>query len=210
MDGFVDRADAGHRLAAALEHLAGTHPLVLGVPRGGVPVAAEVAKVLDGDLDVVIARKLGAPGNPELAIGAIAGGGRPIFDRALIRRLGVPDSYLDQVVAREREELDRRRARYRQDRALEPAGRVVIVVDDGVATGATLRSVLDSVRLSAPKRLVCAVPCGPPETIARLAEACDEMVCPLQPPRFRAVGEWYEDFRQVTDEEVEDLLAAER
>ncbi len=203
MEPYLDRVDAGQQLARHLGHLAGSRPLVLGVPRGGVIVAAEVARALDGDLDVAIARKLGAPANPELAIGAMAAGGAPIFDAALVRHLGVPAPYLAQVVERERIELDRRRLLYRPGRPpLDTAGRVVVVVDDGVATGATLRAVLASVAAMKPDRLVCAVPCGPPETISKLAELCDEIVCPLQPHFFRAVGEWFRDFRQVEDDDV--------
>lgn len=208
MPRWPDRRTAGQALAAELSRHRGTQPLLLGVPRGGVEVAAVVAEALDGELDVVIARKLGAPGNPELAIGAVAADGIPVLDELLIRRLGVPDAHVEAEVTRQEEEVRRREEAYRAGGPpVDPAGRVVIVVDDGVATGATARAALRYVRRQEPKFLSLAVPVGPPETVAEMAAEVDEVVCPLQPSFFYAVGEWYDDFRQVSDQEVIDLLA---
>lgn len=209
MKGYRDRRAAGQALADALSHYRSRRPLVLGVPRGGVTVAAEVAAALDGDLDVVVARKLGAPGNPELAMGAVGADGQPLVDDRLVARLGVDQARLAAEVERQTAEARRREVAYRKDRpAPDPAGREVIVVDDGVATGATLRAALALVRRRGPATLCCAVPVGPPETLLRLGEEADEVVCPLQPTWFMAVGEWYADFRQVEDHEVVALLEA--
>jgi putative phosphoribosyl transferase len=210
---YADRRDAGRRLAvavaAALESFDPGTVLVLGVPRGGVTVAAEVAAALGAPLDVALARKLGAPGNRELAIGAIAEHGAPVVDASLVRRLGVTSEYLEGEIDRQRTELARRAARYRGDRpAPSIAGRVVVVVDDGIATGSTLEAVLVATAAGGPARLVGAVPVGPPGSIARLASRVDTMVCPLQPRHFMAVGEWYADFAQVTDDEVVEILRA--
>jgi predicted phosphoribosyltransferase len=210
---YADRRDAGRRLAeAVVAALAPVDPgavLVLGVPRGGVTVAAEVAAALDAPLDVALARKLGAPGNRELAIGAIAEHGAPVVDAALMRRLDVTAAYLDHEIEQQRAELERRAARYRGDRpAIRVAGRTVVVVDDGIATGSTLEAVLAATAAAGPARLVGAVPVGPPASVARLTARVDTMVCPLQPPRLMAVGEWYDDFTQVTDDEVVAILQA--
>jgi putative phosphoribosyl transferase len=203
---YRDRIDGGRRLVAELESAgyegeAGV--LVLGVARGGLPVAAEVASSLGAELDVAVARKLGAPGNPEFAIGAIAAGGEPILNERVIQAYRIPSDYIDHVVARERSEIERRSAAYRSGRpARSPADRTVIVVDDGVATGSTLIAVLRWVRSAGARRVVCAVPVGPPETVRLLEDEADEVVCPLQPRSFMAVGGWYDDFRQLSDEEV--------
>lgn len=182
-------------------------PVVLGVARGGVPVAAAVAAACGGTLDVVVARKLGAPLNPELAIGAVAADGEPLIDFSLVRRLGVDEAYLRQEAVRQQEEVARRVAEYRAGRpAPDVEDRVTIVVDDGVATGSTLIAVLRWVRRLRPRRLICAVPVGPPDTVQRLASECDEVVCPMQPRAFSAVGLWYEDFTQVPDAEVRRAL----
>ncbi len=196
-------------LAQALEHHRGEHPLVLGVPRGGVEVAAVIAEHLDGELDVAIARKIGAPFNPELALGAVAADGEPLFEPELLRRLGVDEEYVREEAERQTEEVHRREQAYRGEPA-EPAveGRVVIVVDDGIATGSTMLALLRYLRRRGPRQLVCAVPVGPPDTIPRLAAEADEVVCPNQPAFFMAVGQWYMDFHQVSDEEVMALLAA--
>jgi len=212
---YADRREAGRRLAtavaAALDPFDPDDVLVLGVPRGGVTVAAEVAAALGASLDVALARKLGAPGNRELAIGAIAEQGDPVVDADLVRRLAVTPEYLAAEIDRQRDELARRAARYRGDRP-PPAimGRTVVVVDDGIATGSTFEAVLAAIAAGAPARLVGAVPVGPPTSVARLAAGVDTMVCPLQPRRFMAVGEWYADFTQVTDDQVVEILQARR
>ena len=203
---FRDRVEAGRVLVEHLGHHRGSDPLVLGIPRGGVVVAAEVAGALDGTLDVVVARKIGSPWSPELAIGAVAPDEVPLVNEEMTRRLGVTADELDAEVIRQTAELRRRQAAYRGDRPLELTGRTVIVVDDGVATGATLRAVLAFVRRQEPALLSCAVPVGPPSTIDLISSEVDEMVCPMQPLRFRAVGEWYDDFSQTTDAEVLTLL----
>ena len=204
---YRDRLDAGFQLGAAVA-AAGydgldSAPLVLGIPRGGVPVAAAVADRIGGELSVAMAHKVGAPGNPEFAIGAIAGDGEPIINHDIVRRMGIAQVYLDAEVAKQRDEIRRREAAYRSGQAAPVvAGRTVIVVDDGVATGSTLIAVLRSVRASSPSRLCCAIPVGPPDTVRRLREEADEVICPLQPRSFMAVGSWYDDFSQVGDAEV--------
>jgi predicted phosphoribosyltransferase len=210
---YRDRTEAGHRLGAALVDAGigpDDRPIVLGVARGGVPVAAAVAAECGGTVDVVVARKLGAPLNPELAIGAVAADGEPLIDRSLVRRLGVNEAYLRDEAARQQKEVARRIAEYRGGRpAPDVEDRVTIVVDDGVATGSTLIAVLRWVRRLGPRRLICAVPVGPPDTVQRLAAECDEMVCPMQPWAFSAVGMWYDDFSQVSDSEVRRALQSE-
>ena len=210
---YRDRSEAGERLAEALGHLASTEgdapPLVLGVPRGGVAVAAAVATAIGGQLDVVVARKLGAPGNPELAIGAVSELAEPVIDEQLVKGLGVSEDYLTRVIEEQRAEVARRSAQYRANRPrYDPAGRTVVVVDDGIATGSTLVAVLRAVKAAAPARLVCAAPVGSSSSLARLREEADEVICVSQPASFRAVGEWYDDFTQTTDAEVEAILAA--
>lgn len=207
---YLDRVDAGRRLAQALSASGEDPPpdgVILGVPRGGVIVAYEVATRLGLEFAVAPARKLGAPQNPELAIGAIGEHGDPIIDQRLVKVLGVTGEYIRREVERQRRELARRIERYRGEAAApQITGRWVGVVDDGVATGSTLLAVLESLRAERPARLVCAIPVGPRDAIARLGELADAVICPLQPVHFRAVGEWYDDFRQTTDEEVEELL----
>jgi predicted phosphoribosyltransferase len=205
---FADRRDAGRRLAAALLHLRDHRPYVLAVPRGGVVVGRQVADVLRAPLDVVVPRKLRAPFNPELAIGAVAEGGAVFVDEETA--YGVPQTYIDAEVAAQRQEISRRIGAYRGGRPLPPlAGHTAIVVDDGIATGATLVAALRAVRSLGPDRLVAAVPVAPPEGVARLATEADEVVCLSAPPAFYAVGQFYEDFRQIEDEEVIALLAPE-
>ena len=214
---YVDRADAGRRIAADVaaalpdHHQGGQKPMVLGIPRGGVIVAAQIATALSADLEVVLARKIGAPHNPELAIGAVGESGDPIFDSALVRHLDVTREYLEAAAARELLELQRRLVRYRGDRPRpDLSERVVVVVDDGIATGATLRATLETVRGLGPAWLACAVPVGAGESVRQIAGQVDAMVCPLQPRSFRAVGEWYESFTQTTDAEVIAELEAAR
>jgi len=206
--GYRHRRESGSVLAGLLEHLAGVHPLVLGIPRGGVVVAAEIAAALNGELGVLTAVKVRAPRNPELAVGAVAVDGVALLDAELLVRLGVDAKTSDRIVAEAVEEVRRRQQAFGPVPAV--AGRVVVVTDDGVATGATLRAALAQVARGEPKRLVCAVPVGPPETIATIAAMADEVVCPLQPRWFGAVGEFYEDFAQVGDEEVRGLIAPTR
>lgn len=202
---YRDRTDAGEQLATALESAVSPEddPLVLGVPRGGVPIAAVVAERLGGDLDVLVAHKLGAPGNPEFAVGAVAEDGSVVVDDGVIRAYRIPDAYVQEETARQLAEVRRRAKLMRGDRPATPiADRVCIVVDDGVATGATLEASLRLVRALDAARVIAAVPVGPPETISRLAGVADAVVCPLQPARFVAVGGWYQRFEQVSDAEV--------
>lgn len=208
---YRDRREAGGRLAEALAE-AGVigpeeRPLVLGVPRGGVPVAAVVAERFAAELDVLVAHKIGAPGNPEYAIGAVAEDGTTILDDSVISRYGIPDEYIEQEIARQRSEVARRATSLRVDRPAIPiAGRVCIVVDDGVATGATLEASLRLVSEAGAARIIAAIPVGPPDTIRRLASVVDVVVCPVQPQTFFAVGGWYERFGQVPDGEVVEIL----
>jgi predicted phosphoribosyltransferase len=207
---FLDRADAGRRLAGALERFRGRSPVVLALPRGGVPVGLEVARALGAPLDVIDARKLGAPGHEELAVGAIAPGAVYV-DRLLVRRLGVSAAYLEQITTAEGRELERRERLYRSGRApLDVEGRVVILVDDGLATGATARAAVASLRQRRPAQVILAVPVGAPETVARLREVADDVVCLETPPDFRAVSLAYRDFSPTSDAEVVSCLAAAR
>jgi len=207
LTGFHDRIEGGRALAGALSAYRGKNVLVLGIPRGGVPVAAEVARELGADLDIVVARKLGAPGQPELAIGAVTANGGRYLNEAYIRELGVSQRYLEQETARKSTEAKDREARLRGRRpAATIEGRTVIVVDDGLATGATMRAALRSVRQRAPARLVMAAPVGAPESCAAMLAEADEVVCPLQPSIFYAVGVHYEEFEPVEDEVVARIL----
>jgi len=207
---FADRADAGRQLAAALEPFRTRNPLVLALPRGGVPVGYHVARALGAPLDVIVVRKLGAPGHEELAVGAIARSALYI-DWPIVRQLGVSQAYLEQVTAAEERELERREWAYRQGRAaLSIENRTVILVDDGLATGATLRAALSAVRSERPSRIVVAVPVGAPESVARLREVADDVVCLEMPPDFRAVSLSYDDFSPTTDAEVMECLQAAR
>ncbi|NQV05486.1 phosphoribosyltransferase [bacterium] len=204
---YRDRIAAGRRLAGDLAHHRDAQLIVLGVPRGGVVVAAEVADAFACALDVVVVRKIGAPLAPELAVGAVGADGIPLIDAGMVERLGIGEGELALAAQRAAAEVRRRLRHYRgSDTPLDVRGRAVIVVDDGVATGATLRAGLREIRALSPERLVCAVPVGPPMTVDLLLEDCDEVVCPVQPDRFRAVGEWYDDFTQVEDDEVMAIL----
>ena len=208
---FLDRPDAGRRLAARLTDFAGPDTVVLGLPRGGVPVALEVARALDAPLDVVVVRKLGSPRNREYAIGAIGAGSVRIVDGRAMRALGVTDHELEVIEAGERAELQRRTVRFRADRAaLDVAGKTAIVVDDGIATGSTARAACLIVREMGASRIVLAVPVAPRDWISRIGDAADEFVCLEMPAHFFAVGQWYADFTQTTDEEVSAALAARR
>ena len=200
---FADRADAGRRLAARLEHLRGEPVVVLGLPRGGVPVALEVARALGAPLDVIVVRKLGVPFQPELGMGAVGEDGVQVINRELVRLAGVPANELAAVQAREHAQVEARAARYRVHRAREPlAGRVAVVVDDGIATGSTARAACQVARAHGAARVVLAVPVAPPGWEARIAGAADEMVCVDTPGDFFAIGQFYADFSQATDDEV--------
>lgn len=203
---FKNRSDAGQRLAIALARYAPEHPLVLALPRGGVPVAYEVARALDAPLDVFIARKLGAPLQPEFAIGAVAEGGVVIVDPTA-DEVGLDAQRLARAIAREQAEIATRVERFRGGRPLgEVRGRMVIVIDDGIATGATARASLRALRAMGPARLVLAVPVAAADSVATLRGEVDELVCLEAPVDFAAVGYWYEDFEQVSDDEVIALL----
>lgn len=205
---FRDRRDAGQQLARALQVWAGADLLVLGLARGGVPVAAEVARALSAPLDVIVARKLGAPGSPELAIGAVTADGACYLNKHVLHDLHVDESYVAATLAREREEALRREARFRDGRWPEQAtGKVVIVVDDGLATGATMRAAVRSVRVHAPAFVVVAAPVGAREACDEMRGEADEVVCLSEPEPFYAVGFYYETFDQTSDREVQELLA---
>ena len=206
---FSDRHDAGRRLAATLRPYAGrADVLVLALPRGGVPVGYEVARALGAPLDVMQVRKLGVPGHEELAMGAIASGGVRIVSQDVVELLQIPERVIATVAAAEERELDRRERMYRQGRPFpDVRGRTVILVDDGLATGSTMRAAAAALRAGGADRLVAAVPVAPKETCDALRKVVDEVVCTVTPQSFRAVGEWYEDFTQVEDEEVRNLLS---
>ena len=195
-------------LAEALRPYAGRDDLlVLALPRGGVPVGFEVARALEAPLDVMLVRKLGVPGHEELAMGAIASGGVRIVSPDVVSAFGIPDRVLATVAAAEEQELQRRERLYREDRPLpDVSGKTVILVDDGLATGSTMRAAVATLRAMAAGRVVAAVPVAPPETCDALREVVDEMVCLLTPDPFLAVGAWYEDFSETSDETVRALL----
>lgn len=206
---FIDRSDAGRALASRLSQYRGRdNVIVLGLPRGGVPVAYEVARALNAPLDVLVVRKLGLPSQPELAMGAIASGGASYINQEVIGLAQVRRAQLDEVVARESEELRRRELLYRKDRPpLELRGRVVIVVDDGIATGASMHAAALALRTLAPEKLIVAVPVAPPDAAQRLGDAVDEFICIESPEGFAAVGQFYQQFGQTSDAEVCTLLA---
>jgi len=209
MDVFSDRRQAGRALAAALMPLKDEHPVVLALPRGGVPVAFEVAQALAAPLDVVLVRKIGAPGHPELGLGAIVEGAEPqvVLNEDIVAILAPDRSYIEAEKLRQLEEIERRKLLYRGGRpALSVEGRVAIVVDDGIATGGTVKAVLRALAGGRPARRVLAVPVAPQETIDALRPEADEIVCLATPEPFFAVGGHYRDFRQTSDAEVVELL----
>lgn len=209
---FADRAEAGRKLADAVHRrlgdaAPGERRLVLALPRGGVPVAVPVAAALDAPLDVLVVRKLGAPGHEELAMGAIATGGAEFLNERLMRQLGVDRSTVARTVERERAELERRERAFRAGRPPpDLEGATLVVVDDGVATGATMKAALDAIRAADAARVVVAIPLAPSDTLAELRERADEVICLSTPTPFWAVGQGYRDFPQVSDEEVRTLL----
>ncbi|HET9148781.1 MAG TPA: phosphoribosyltransferase [Acetobacteraceae bacterium] len=210
---FADRREAGRRLAGALERLRDASPIVLALPRGGVPVGFEIAQALAAPLDVLLVRKIGAPGREELGIGAVVEGAEPqiVLDEELLRLVDPPPGYVEAETARQIAEIERRRHIYvggHPPPALQ--GHTIIVADDGVATGSTARAALRALRQFVPRSLVLAVPVAPEEALASLSEEADEVVCLLTPRRFHAVGAYYDDFRQMTDLEVIELLETAR
>ncbi|GCE49367.1 putative phosphoribosyltransferase [Thermosporothrix hazakensis] len=205
---YKDRQEAGQTLATHLMQYANRRDvLVLALPRGGVPVAYEVARALHAPLDVFLVRKLGAPGHEELAMGAIASGGIRVLNAGVIGTLGIPENTIEQATEREQRELERRTQEYRDNRPMPVLrGKTVILIDDGLATGATMRAAVRAVRQKQPQRVVVAVPVAAPSTCAELAEEVDEMVCVRRPEPFFGVGLWYENFAQTSDDEVRALL----
>src|SRR5215471_17467519 len=204
----MDRTDAGRYLARSLERLRGSDVVVLGLPRGGVPVAFEVAMALGAPLDVIVVRKLGVPYQPELAMGAIGEGGIKVSNDEVIRRGGITPQEITAVEERERPDLDQQAKQFREGRPhSDLAGRTAVIVDDGLATGSTARAACQVARQMGAACVVLAVPVGAPESLDSLANDCDEVICLYAPPMFMAVGTLYEDFRHVQDAEVTDLLA---
>lgn len=205
---YTNRTQAGDYLASFLtEHRQKKEVLVLALPRGGVPVAYEIAAKLQVSLDVLIVRKLGVPSHAELAMGAISSEGTVIFNEEIIQSLHISAEAVDQVLQKEQEELKRRESRYRDNRPVpDIKNKTIILVDDGIATGATMKTAIAALRLKQPKNIIIAVPVAARETCEELANLVEAIICPLQPDHFYAVGAWYEQFTQTTDEEVIDLL----
>jgi putative phosphoribosyl transferase len=210
---FKNRSDAGRRLALRLERFKNQRPVILALPRGGVPVAAEVANALDAPLDLVLVRKIGVPSQSELAMGAVVDGGSPMVIRNedIIRLAGIDESEFQAICTAELAEIERRRRCYLGDRGrVDVQGRLAIVIDDGIATGATTRAALRATRWREPKKLVLAVPVAPTETLSAMQDEVDEVICVEHYEIFGAIGYFYDDFHQVADQEVIDILAASR
>jgi putative phosphoribosyl transferase len=204
---FAHRREAGVELAGRLAHLRGDDVIVLALPRGGVPVAYEVARHLHAPLDIFLVRKLGLPGHEELAMGAIASGGVRVLNDDVVQWYRIPTPVIDAVAQKEQQELERRERDYRGSRPpLDLRGRVVVLVDDGLATGSTMKAAVQAVRTHQPSRIVVAVPVGSPDTCDAFADIADEVVCARSPAGFSAVGQWYRDFSQTSDAEVGALL----
>jgi putative phosphoribosyl transferase len=204
---FKDRSDAGRQLASRLARYTALEPVVVGLPRGGLPVAAEVADRLGAPLDIIVVRKIGLPWQPELGIGAVAEGGIRVLNDVLVEEVGIEPIELEAATARQRVELARRVHHYRGERSAVPVdGRVVIVVDDGLATGYTARAAIEAIRRGGARRVILAVPVAPEDSVAAMRGVADEVVVVDTPPRFFAIGDFYEDFAQTSDEEVVSLL----
>lgn len=206
---FSDRREAGRLLAQELNLYRNRQDvLVLGLPRGGVPVADEVARALGATLDVLVVRKLGVPGHPEYAMGAVAAGGVCFLDRQVVADIGIPEYMVEEVIEKETRELHRREHEYRGNRPMPTMShRCVILVDDGLATGSTMRAAVEAMRKMAADRIVVAVPVGSPQTVDMLQAQADEVVCPVQPIHLTSVGQWYRDFSQITDAQVREILS---
>jgi putative phosphoribosyl transferase len=207
---FIDRRDAGKQLAEAVLRFKGQDPVVLAIPRGGVPIGFEIARALEAPLDLVLVRKIGAPSQPELAMGAVVDGEHPelVLNNEIVEALEPSETFIRKEAARQLREIERRRIAYLGDRSRPPIkGRTAIVVDDGIATGATVRAALIAVRRNGPTRLVLAVPVAPRDTIERLRADVDELICLEIPEEFGAIGEFYADFSQLSDPEVTNLIA---
>lgn len=206
---FSDRREAGRELATLLTQVRSDEVVVLALPRGGVPVAYEIARALGAPLDVFLVRKLGTPGHPELAMGAIASGGIRVLNDEVVRYLNIPPELIDAVAEREQAELERREQAYRRGGPMPSLkNRTVILVDDGLATGSTMKAAVEAVKQQQPARVIVAVPVGAPDTCRALEDIADEVVCARMPSPFSAVGQWYRDFTQTTDHEVTELLSA--
>src|SRR5437868_2554646 len=205
---FQDRFEAGRLLASKLTHLANRPDVVvLALPRGGVPVGYEVAKALNAPLDVFVVRKLGVPGQEELAMGAIASGGVRVVNERLVQALGIPDEVVDAIAAEEERELQRREREYREGRSpVDVTGRSVILVDDGLATGSSMRVAAQALKAKNPTRIIVAVPVASPQTCEQFQSEVDQVICAVTPEPFWAVGQWYRDFSQTSDQELRDLL----
>lgn len=205
---FANRIAAAKQLTTALSQYRNKNPLILAIPRGAVPMAKVIADELNGEFDVVLVRKLGAPGNPEFAIGSVDETGW-VYLADYAERVGADKEYVKHEVARQLETIRRRRSEYTPVRPpIDPAGRIVIVVDDGLATGSTMISALHALRSKNPAELICAVPVAPPDTLEKVGASADRVVCLSTPPHFQAVAQFYSEFRQVTDEEVIAILSA--
>ncbi len=208
---YRDRIEAGQRLARLLESCRSANPVVLALPRGGVVVGFQIAGALGCPLDVIVARKLGAPQQREFGFGAVAPGGVRVIDQEAVHMLGLTQGRIEEIVAAETAEMQRRAAAYRGEQPpLDIAARTAILVDDGLATGVTARAAIAAIRQARPRQLILAVPVAPPDTAEAIRPLVDELVCPLTPKGFRAVGQWYEDFEQTSDFEVIELLRQNR
>lgn len=206
---FQNRTEAGQLLAEKLKHLKGEDVVVLAIPRGGVVVGAEIAKALSCPLDIIVTKKIGAPGNPELAIGAVGPWGVRVVDRALATRTGADEEYVDQKTKQLNNEITMKEKRLRGERKpFEIKGKIVILTDDGIATGATAEAAIEVIKIQEPKKLVVAIPVAPPESVKKLKSLVDEVICISTPALFWAVGQFYQEFEQVEDEEVVQLLAS--